>query len=166
MKKFLVAALLILSGCATQPTEEPVSRSAQSSLAGLSCAPKEPISQYLKWYYGVGMANGAPVPKDEVWLIRTAGIASNDSIQLEYMMQIINETCCYHPLEAPTGRKTATPKLAITRQVLMLPGEYLSARTHDGMKDMAILYSYWRFDIKCLPRLLGVERRSIDIDDK
>lgn len=114
--------------------------------------------EFLRWgESGALQVDGAEVPPDQVWLVQTCGIATNDPRPFDYRMQIVRSGH-YHPLHCnpqPTG---STPVLAVERAFLMMPGDMLKARVNAGgdFGGMALLYSGWTCPLSDLSRLLGV----------
>jgi hypothetical protein len=131
--------------------------------AQIACVPA--AMEYLRWgAAGEGIVAGDFVPAGEAWMIRAAGIATDDGRSLEWMMQIqhtlASGVCCWLvPLHRENGYAAGTPTLAITREVLLIAGERLAARVNSIAADkrMALIYVGWRYPDTCLPRLLGVE---------
>lgn len=113
------------------------------------------------------------VPPDQVWLIRAAGIATDDGRPIEWMLQIDhkvasqNDACCWLvPLHRQTGTAAGTPVLALDRDVILIAGERLSARANGlgADKKLALLFVGWRFPASCTARLLGVAAASTSAD--
>lgn len=104
------------------------------------------------------------VPDGEVWRIDAAGIATSDGRQLEWMLQIeLKVEQMLVPLERPTGFAAGTPVMALTRPVILMPGERLSARVNASPLNgqMALIFIGWRYPIACLSRLLGMEPMTV-----
>lgn len=131
----------------------------------LDCTPQR-VQGHSGWATNTAVAYGAWVPPGEIWLLKTAGVVTNDPTPLEYKLQIEQEVlsqgnaCCWLQPLVSVGRTEATPKLALDRPVILEAGERLAARTHATVVDLALLYSGWKFPSACLGRLLGVASAS------
>ena len=122
--------------------------------------------KFLEWgVKGQGLVDGSVVPVGQVWLIKAAGVVTDDGQQLEWMMQIkINNPqgrggYWLVPLERQNGTASGTPVQAISREIILIAGECLSARGNGLRSDrqMGIVYCGWSFPESKLPKLLGAE---------
>lgn len=105
------------------------------------------------------------VPDGEVWRIDAAGIATTDGRALEWMLQIeLKAEQMLVPLERPTGLAGGTPVMAMTRPIILMPGERLSARVNAAPLNgqMALIFLGWRYPIACVSRVLGMEPVSVN----
>lgn len=143
----------------------------------------DPRVQQIRYFRvganGVGNLVGDVVPKGQVWLIRAAGIFTNEVTPREWMMQIlVNEpfgpglaqpfgwagefTWMLVPMHRLTGSALGTPTLAIDREVILMPGEALCGRVNSQLSaggQMGLLYVGWAFDESMLPYLLKIPPR-------
>lgn len=107
---------------------------------------------------------GPVVPSTEVWLVDAGGVFafSTPEVNSEFMMEIMEpiteqtgrtdsvdpDNCCWRiPLAKITGAR-ATPVLALTRPVLLRPGQRLTGRTNNAM-GFGINGIYWRYPASC-----------------
>ena len=115
--------------------------------------------RYLVWGApGQEQVDGETVPAGEVWLIQSAGIATEDYRALDYMLQHVVPPGWYVPLERSV-QAGSTPVLALGRSIILQEGEYLRTRVNSGgqaFARMALLYTGWKFPASDLSKLLGL----------
>lgn len=107
---------------------------------------------------------GPVVPATETWLVDAAGVFvfSDPEINSEFMMEILEpipeqtgytdstntDACCWRiPLAKITGA-FATPELALTRPILLRPGQRLTGRTNNAI-GFGINGIYWKYPASC-----------------
>lgn len=137
-----------------------------TGLVMVSVAAAQPVPiEFLRWgAKGEAHVYGDVVPGGKLWLIRAAGIFTNDGTPLEWMLEIKhglggsmdpNNTWLI-PLERTPGTANGTPVLALTREVVLVAGERLSARCNGLRADrqMGLDYVGWELPDSDLERVI------------
>jgi hypothetical protein len=112
---------------------------------------------------------GPIVPEGEIWMIRAAGISTNDDTMsaVQWMMHIYAPWPGHEPrpqLIVPLnirGQGAGTPTVSIQQErVILMPGEAIDARANGlpSTARMAIRCTAWVFPENYLPYLLGLPK--------
>jgi hypothetical protein len=122
------------------------------------------IVNYELWgAKGKGSLIGYSPPAGEVWKVRGAGIITDDGTPLEWMLQLyiawpghLPNPQLLVPIARNVGLTSGTPTLALERDLVLLPGEAVSARCNglDPDKRLGIRFSAWVLPIEALPELI------------
>lgn len=123
-----------------------------------------PIEALVWGDVGSNTVYGAPVPSGMAWVIRAAGVFTNDGGALEWMMEILHpvasqgNVCCWRiPIAKSFGRADSTPTLALGRTVVLTAGEYLAGRTNglQAWAQFGIDYVGWQVPSACVGNGVG-----------
>jgi hypothetical protein len=122
------------------------------------------IVNYELWgAKGKGSLIGYSPPAGEVWKVRGAGIITDDGTALEWMLQLyiawpghLPNPQLLVPIARNVGLTSGTPTLALERDLVLLPGEAVSARCNglNPDKRLGIRFSAWVLPIEALPELI------------
>lgn len=154
--------LALLGLCAVRPA-------AQTA----SCAAGTP-DHFLVWNSANDATNGGVVygpivPQSEAWLVDGAGLFTNDQYPTgsEWMMEVIEpipeqtglvdsadpNRCCWRIPVAKQLGALATPLLALSRPLVLRPGQRLAGRTNASGHAFGIDGTFWRFSANCAATL-------------
>ena len=121
-----------------------------------ACLPEN--GEYFGFVYGNHLV-GDRVPEGKAWVIRAAGVFTSDGNPIEWMMEISHpvwqqgNACCHLiPVARSPGYASGTPVLALTREVVLLGGEAITARAN-GVREgnyMGLTYLYWQVPASCI----------------
>jgi hypothetical protein len=130
----------------------------------MSAVGQVPIEGLVWGAKGQAHVDGAAVPEGKIWLIRAAGIFTNDGTDLEWMLEIkhvLNGSSDPNnwwliPLQRTPGKANGTPVLALTREVVLTAGERLTARCNGLRPDrqMGLNYVGWELPASDLERVI------------
>ena len=115
--------------------------------------------EFLLWGApGAGIVQSDPVPDGKVWIVRAAGLFTNDNMPpADYMLELIRpvrsqgDACCWRiPLEKSPRPVNTTPLLALSRTVVLHQGERLAGRTN-GAAKFGLNFVYYELPEMCVP---------------